>query len=246
MSVSRNMKSVYVALAHGAGRVGSAVGFLPWLDRHAQTSRRAHWARSLFAIHDVDSLVALDVPWWTYAAIDRVDAFLASRPQARVFEYGSGASTVWLARRSGVVTSVEHVPGWHARVQDLLSSLDLQATVTLRLVEPDTIPPSDPLYRSQKPGEVGMTFSNYASAIEDDGGLFDLIVVDGRARPACLHHAVQHLSPGGMIVFDNSNRPRYQKGIEGSGLSAQRLRGLTPSLPYPDETTLLSQASNEG
>ncbi|MDV7143718.1 class I SAM-dependent methyltransferase [Tropicimonas sp. TH_r6] len=240
MSISRNIKSGYVQIAHGLGRGADAVGLIPWLDRRATRSRRAHWLRSLFAIHDVDALVSLDVPWWTYAAIDEVDAFLKARPGARVFEYGSGASTVWLARRAGSVTSVEHMAGWHERVELLIAAHALQADVDLRLVEPDATPSEDSLYLSQKPGETGASFTAYAAAIDAADGPFDVIVVDGRARQACLEHAKRRLAPDGIIVFDNSNRARYRDAIENSGLHGSRLRGLTPSLPYPDETTLLA------
>jgi len=45
----------------------------------------------------VDDLVNLDIPWWTYGAIDAVQQHLESlKGRARLFEFGSGASTVWL------------------------------------------------------------------------------------------------------------------------------------------------------
>ena len=45
-----------------------------------------------------------------------------------------------------------------------------------------------------------------------------------------------------MIVFDNSHRARYRGAIADCGLEAERFRGLTPALPYADETTLLRAA----
>ena len=51
-----------------------------------------HW------VHDPLALAELGVPWWTYRAIDIVDAWLTAHVSpVRVFEYGSGASTIWLA-----------------------------------------------------------------------------------------------------------------------------------------------------
>ncbi|WP_078059395.1 class I SAM-dependent methyltransferase [Tropicimonas marinistellae] len=240
MIVSQALKSGYVTVAHGAGRIGEAVGLIGWLDRRSDKSRTAHWLRSLSAIHDVETLVALDVPWWTYQAIDRIEAFLEERPKARAFEFGSGASTVWLARRASEVVSVEHVPDWHARVGRLLDDIGIGPRVDLNLVKPDRAPSTDPLYLSQKPGEEGDSFERYAKAILEEAAPFDLIVIDGRARQACLKHAIQRLAPDGMIVFDNSNRPRYQDALARSRMQVERYRGLTPALPYPDETTLLS------
>ncbi|WP_010139172.1 class I SAM-dependent methyltransferase [Oceanicola sp. S124] len=232
-------KRIYVGLARGLGRLLRMFGLLALLERLAPHARLAHWLRSLFAVHDLEGLVALDVPWWTYGAIDRVDAFLRGHAAARVFEYGSGASTIWLARRAASVTSIEHHAGWGYKVQGLIDRLPDLCPVRLRTVLPDADRIDDPLYVSGKKPEEGQSFRAYAGAIEREVGLFDLIVIDGRARAACLAHAVTRLAPGGMIVFDNSHRARYRQAIVASGLKAEVLRGLTPSLPYPDETTLL-------
>src|SRR5688572_22901839 len=45
------------------------------------------------------------IPWYTYSAID----FLAERlpPDATVFEFGAGHSTLWYARRVARVVSVD-------------------------------------------------------------------------------------------------------------------------------------------
>lgn len=199
-------------------------------------SRWRHWLRSLLAIHDVDELIRLDVPWWTYDAIERVEAFLAHRKGARVFEYGSGASTVWLAKRAGTVTSVDHDRGWVELLAPRIAGL---GNVALGLVEPDEAPGTDSLYHSHKPGWRGRGFRAYVDAIDAEPGSFDLIVIDGRARPACLAKAVGRLAEGGMIVFDNSHRARYRQAIEDCGLARTVTRGLVPSLPLSDETTLL-------
>jgi hypothetical protein len=229
------LKSLYVRTVHGIGAVAGAAGVLAWLERR-QDSRTARWARSLFAIHDIDAMVALDLPWWTFDAIDEVDAFLATRPHARVLEYGSGASTVWLARRADSVTSIEHDIGWHPVVAAQVASMP---GVDLRLVPPDAPADTGPGYRSFKPGWQNSSFRHYVEAIDQLPGLFDLIVIDGRARAACLDHAESRLAPDGMIVFDNSNRSRYRAAIAGSKLKRVETSGLTACLPYPDATTLL-------
>jgi len=55
------------------------------------------------------AIAELGVPWWTYRAIDVVDAWMLGRARPiRVFEYGSGASTLWLAGRADEVISIEH------------------------------------------------------------------------------------------------------------------------------------------
>ena len=233
-------KRLYVGSVRLVEPVARRAGLLNWLESASSAHRWAHWSKSLFAIHDIDALVELDVPWWTYKAIDEVATFLENTPEARVFEFGSGASTVWLARRAANVTSVEHNSSWHALVKSRLAELGLANSPSLRLVEPvSAVAGTDPRYLSQKPGHSRLSFEIYATSILKEQGSFDLVVVDGRARGACLEHALTKLSPGGVIVFDNSARARYREAIAMHNLEATRYRGLTPSLPYFEETTLL-------
>lgn len=204
----------------------------------ARDHRYRHWLQSLLAIYDIDALIRLDVPWWTYDAIGKVEAFLQARPNVRVFEWGSGASTVWLAKRAGSVVSIDHDAPW---VEFSAPRLAEQGNAQVELVPADARPDPDPQFLSGKPGYAGQTFRAYVDAIERHEGLFDLIVIDGRARATCLEKAVGRLAQGGLIVFDNSHRSRYRKAIAASGLHAEVTRGLVPSLPLPDQTTLLTR-----
>jgi SAM-dependent methyltransferase len=230
------MKHTYVALAHGLRALLAVTGLLGLLDRWATGSRTGLWARSLFAIHDLEDLVAHDVPWWTFEASDQVETFLRGRPGARVFEWGSGASTVWLSRRAGSVTSIEHDPAWAERVRPVLGE---NATVRVVAAGPGTSGNGATL--SRKPGFEGLDFSAYAASLGSEEGQFDLIVIDGRAREACFREAVRRVAPGGLLVFDNVDRRRYRAALAGAPvpLDVQWTRGLTPALPYPTRTALV-------
>ncbi len=227
-------KQTYTATAHGAGRLLTKVGVLsaepPDRDR-----RFKHWITSLTRVHDSLAIADLGVPWWTYRAIDVVDAWMTAHPRPiRVFEYGSGASTIWLAERAEEVISVEHHAGFAEVIGPALAPL---SSVTFRVVQPE--PAAQPFIGSAKPGNRGMDFSAYVNAIDAADGVFDVIVIDGRAREACLKVAIPRMARDGMIVFDNSHRTRYQRAIRASNLRVRRLPGLTPTLPYPDQTSLL-------
>jgi hypothetical protein len=233
-SVRGTAKGLYAGAAHGAGRALRSVGVLdpqpPLRDR-----RIRHWLYSLTAVHDVHAMVSLDVPWWTYRAIDEVDLWLGTRPKrARVFEYGSGASTFWLAARSDRLHSVEHHEGFAEVMSQELASVDNASL----LVRPPT-PSSYPAVPSAKEGYAGLDFSSYVASIDEVDGAFDLIVIDGRARESCLERALPRLAPDGIIVLDNSRRRRYRRAIAASGVRELRLGGLTPTLPYPEQTSLL-------
>lgn len=243
----RTLKSGYINLARGAGQVFDVTGLSGLLDRLSLRFRWAHWLRSLPAIDDLDSALAMDKPRWTYDAIDWVEAFLAHRPAPKVFEYGSGVSTLWLARRASEVVSVEHDRSVHARVAKAIGRVTDIGTVALRLVEPDQTRAEDPCYGSRKSGFRHQTFRDYVRAIDaDPDARFDLIVIDGRARTACLHAAVERLSDGGMVVFVNSGRRRYRRALQQCDLQAVALEGWTPFLPYRDETLLLTRCRTGG
>lgn len=243
LAVGPVLRDVYVRTARGARAGAERVGLLDRLDRRYRShpSGPAGHLRTLFAIHDVDDLVGLDTPWWTYPAVREVERHLAALGgTARVFEFGSGASTVWLARRSGEVHSVEHHSGFATVMRRVLQDADLTGRAHLLEVPAET---SDtPTTVSGRRGEDTVDYTRYARSIGDVGGQFDLVVVDGRARMACLAAAVPHLAPGGIVVVDDSQRPRYRAGLAASGLAVRRLWGWVPSLPYPRETSVLSRA----
>jgi len=227
------VKTVFIRVVRAIRVLLRLTGLLRLLDRLAARSRTVLWVRSWLSVYDVEDLLALDVPWWTFAAADRVEAFLADRPGCRVFEWGSGASTVWLGRRCGTVISVEHDARWAERMLEALPS-----NARLRLVEPApgaAVP-------SAKPGFAGLDFADYVDAIDDVAGPLDLIVIDGRAREACLDRAVERLADGGLIVLDNVDRARYRQAIarHGQRVEVQWTRGRTPALPYPTRTALIS------
>jgi predicted O-methyltransferase YrrM len=230
------VKTVYVRLARLVRGFLRAVWLLPVLDRWAARSRAGAWARSLLSIFDLRELAAADTPWWTYESAARVEGFLARRPDATVFEWGSGASTVWLAKRAAHVIAVEHDTAWAEQVRPLLS-----ANATVQVVPPTPARPGAGI-SSAKPGHEGLDFTDYVYAIDAYDGPFDLIVVDGRAREACLKRALPKLADQGLLVFDNVDRSRYRAAIEAEpDLDVVITRGLTPALPYPNRTALITR-----
>ena len=148
-----------------------------------------------------------------------------------------GASTLWLARRVDEVHTVEHHAGFAERMRPEFAA---HPHVTLHQVEARWS--TRPGVPSGKAGHEGLDFADYVAAIDRVGGRFDLIVIDGRAREACLMAAIPHLAADGLIVYDNSGRRRYRSAIEESGLVERRFAGLTPTLPYPEQTSLLAHA----
>lgn len=229
------LKALYLRMQSSVRGSLERSGRLARFDERRGDSRFTLWLRSLLSIYDFDDFARLDVPWWTFRSSDAVARFLAERPGARVFEWGSGASTLWLARRAAHVTSVEHDVEWAERLAP-----HLPGTATLRVVPP--VPASGPIAApSQRPGYAGVDFADYVAAIDLDGALYDLVIIDGRARGSCLAAALPHVAPGGLIVVDNTDRRRNRRVVRALGdrAAVTWTFGLTPCLPYPTGTALV-------
>ncbi len=136
----------------------------------------------------------LELPWFSYAAIDFLEDFL--QPHMTVCEYGSGGSTVFFAQRTKSVFSIEDNEAWFERVSRRLRASSLH-NVTLVLC---------PFDFKQA---VGFEHSAYLHAIPDER--FDIIVIDGSeewtlVRPLCFKKAESRIKRGGIIVVDDSWR----------------------------------------
>jgi predicted O-methyltransferase YrrM len=143
------------------------------------------------------------IPWLPDLSIEYLESIV--RPEMTVFEWGAGGSTLFLAERVSNLVSIEHDPDWYHQVTAQLLDL-LKKPFDIRLVQ-----------------EIS---GAYVDVINTFSFQFDLILVDGRARPACLTNAAQKVAKGGWIVLDNSGRPHYQEAIAlFSGWEEVRFRG---------------------
>jgi hypothetical protein len=184
-------------------------------------------------------------PWLPYEAarflLYAIQQRLGEWPWVKVFEWGSGASTAFFKSLGDCrVVSVEHDPEWYRQVSPCINpKLD---RLLLREPTPGCVAPdkANPLaYYSEVLGDVSL--ENYAKAI-DDFDQFDVVLIDGRARPSCLYHAVpRHVLLGGYVVLDNTDsRPYYleQTAHLFEGWDRITFYGRGPKLDYPWETTI--------
>jgi hypothetical protein len=176
-------------------------------------------------------------PWLTFDAIDLLRAHM--RDGLNVFEYGSGGSTLFWLRWNVDLVSVEHDPEWYEVVRGRLPS---ERAVDYRLVEPEPaadanrlLDPADPLtYATADDTLRARTFRRYATQIDGfPDGHFDLVLIDGRARSSCIHHAAPKVRRGGLLVLDNADRPYYlasQRHVL-DGFEYHPLPGVGPQTP---------------
>jgi hypothetical protein len=176
-------------------------------------------------------------PWLPYLVTD----YIRKLQPRRVFEWGSGNSTVFFLGLGAEVVSIEHDSTWyiettHPRLIKHLIPYDQGSLGN------DSANPSH--YKSGSTNLGDVNFKRYASAI-DDYGLFDLILIDGMARASCLHHAINHVNEGGCIVLDNTgDRPYYLEqtahlfGNYEDGWESIKFMGYGPILAYKWETSI--------
>lgn len=145
-------------------------------------------------------------PWLTFAAERFLEGYLA--PTMRVFEWGSGGSSLFLARRVASVVAIEHERAWADRVQQRAQALGV-TNLALQCIPGEAVasPSVDPEYRSSDAACAGLSFRRYVEAIAAaPDGYFELVIIDGRARQACARLAGAKVKPGGVVLLDNAER----------------------------------------
>jgi len=183
-------------------------------------------------------------PWLNYRAIRWLDSYL--KPGMRVFEYGSGGSTVFFAQRVKQIFSVEHSLQWYQVVAETLKELKMSNVIYV-LKESEHVERegdcSDPhFYASGFENKFDrMSFAEYVKAIDNyPDGFFDLVLIDGRARTSCIKHALSKIKNNGIIVLDDSNRERYRVAQKQylSDYTCMRLSGVVPYSAHATETAI--------
>jgi predicted O-methyltransferase YrrM len=160
------------------------------------------WVRSFFlsfskALHD-------GIPWLPFQVTAWLETYL--KQDARVFEFGSGGSTVFFAQRVKNLYTVEHDRKWYELVTHELKRRQF-TNVEYLLREPQhagSNPPAEywDTYANEYPN---MSFEQYVKTIDEHPDhSFDLVLVDGRARKFCIQHAIKKIRPGGYLLLDNS------------------------------------------
>ncbi|MGV3686052.1 MAG: FkbM family methyltransferase [Daejeonella sp.] len=161
------------------------------------------------------------IPWVTYSFID----FIAERikKEHTVFEFGSGNSTLYYAKRAKKVVSVEHDKDWFNKIS------------------------------SGKPANSDMVFcelqtnGDYSKMPASMGQKFDIIIVDGRDRVNCCYHSIPALGETGVVVLDDSERAKYNDArvfFQKEGFKELSFSGISPGLFYRKSTSVFYKPAN--
>ena len=148
------------------------------------------------------------LPWFTYSAI----YFLEKKVNLnmKVFEYGSGNSTLWWSVRVTEVKACEHDIEWYNIMKN-------------------KIPPNVEYLFCE------LVDGGYAEVIKKYQKKFDIVVIDGRDRVNCIKNSLGALTNSGIVILDNSERDAYQEGIrflKHNGFKCIDFKGLGPINNY--------------
>jgi hypothetical protein len=131
-----------------------------------------------------------DHPWLTQQANSILSTLL--KPKDVGFEWGSGRSTLWFAKRVKHLTSVEHDDRWYKMVSGKLRSANLvNVNFLLKKIKGYKKPMDSPYV------QVINKFRKNS---------LDFVIVDGIYRDLCANLALDKIRPGRVIVLDNANR----------------------------------------
>lgn len=155
-----------------------------WWDKKDGFLHQSGWIRSFQEKKCVDAQ-GNPVPWLTYALNQILDQRL--KKEAVVYEFGSGYSTLFFAKRVKHVYTVEYDRKWYEWLTNILP-----ANTSIYFNEQDS--------------------PEYVDGILKQQEQFDLIVIDGRRRNKCAANALQKISSTGIIIFDDTHREKYQVG----------------------------------
>lgn len=161
------------------------------------------------------------LPWYTYSSI----AFLEGRTRScmRIFEYGSGNSTLWWAKRVQSVVACENDESWFRKISEM---------------SPDNV---DYRHCELEPG------GDYCKMVALFDREFDVVIIDGRDRVNCARNSLGALKEDGVVIWDNSDREKYREGYDFllcNGFRRIDFWGLGPINPYQWCTSVFYRQDN--
>ena len=127
-------------------------------------------------------------PLATYAYLSFIVPRLTK--QMSLLEYGSGHSTLFYSKLVKELYAIEHNETWYQMIRAKL-------------------PQHAQIFKVEL--EYNGEYCRYPSHWDKK---FDLIIVDGRDRVNCVYHAINYLTPQGVIILDDSCRENYQPAFD--------------------------------
>jgi hypothetical protein len=145
------------------------------------------------------------MPMYTYPCYEWLNSI--DWNDSKVFEYGTGYSTIWWQNKNVDYHAVEDNKQWHDMIEDKTNI-------------------------EYKPGH-----HKYIESIYKYDFKFDVIVIDGVVRFDCIKPALEKIKDDGIIIFDNTDWHKDSKEeLDKSDLIPIHFHGFKP-LHVDSETT---------
>ena len=145
------------------------------------------------------------MPMYTYPCYEWLNSI--DWNDSKVFEYGTGYSTIWWQNKNVDYHAVEDNKQWHDMIEDKTNI-------------------------EYKPGH-----HKYIESIYKYDFKFDVIVIDGVVRFDCIKPALEKIKDDGIIIFDNTDWHKNSKEeLDRSDLIPIHFHGFKP-LHVDSETT---------
>jgi hypothetical protein len=165
--------------------------------------------------HSIKKGIAVDkdgnpIPWYVYPAIEYLKQFVLT--DKTTFEWGSGSSSLFWAGKVKEIVSIESDENWFNIVNKRKSN-------NLKIFL--------------------LSENDYVRAILNQGKKFNIIIIDGEYRYECAKIAGKCLSPGGLIILDNSDWfPKTARTLREHNLIQVDFSGFGPVNNYTWTTSL--------
>lgn len=156
--------------------------------------------------------------WLAAEAIDWLKENLFS--DAKIFEYGSGTSTLFFANSDiKELISVEFDPIQFIEIEQALKSNYKDIKIDHKLVEPikdkTPLPYSHLSFGSNNDRFLYHNFKKYVNYIlKFPDKIFDFILINGRARASCIAVALPKIKLEGYLILNNSDCFVYSNAID--------------------------------
>lgn len=152
-----------------------------------------------------------EIPWYTYPSIEYLKQIDFSKK--KFFEYGSGYSSLFWAKRVKTLISVENDKEWYKKIVKKI--LKNQKIVFLK------------------------NANDYINSIKKNNNKYDVIIIDGSSRYKCAKKALPLLKRNGFIILDNSDWfQKTAKYLRKNGLIQIDFMGFGPINGYTWITSL--------
>ena len=112
-------------------------------------------------------------------------------PDVTMIEWGSGGSTIEFSKKVKKYYSVEHNWDWYIKVKNAIPS---NVSLYYKQVAER---PNDSVYNQS----IYAHYSSYLDVVYEIGEMFDVVLIDGRARRLCALKIIPYLKPNAIVII---------------------------------------------